>query len=156
MKITEKLINELQNRFLIFAVENDITAHDMDNKISFIGGFKAAIELLTSTEVISDISDRMDDHARSVDDYCYGLPRNNSDLSEYINIIHIAINNFKSSEVEEVTIPITYGLIKNTCGWGRYCDVTNGNHWAANEFSIDDNEIFHVKLSHAKELGFVK
>lgn len=57
---------------------------------------------------------------------------------------------------EEKTLPITLGLIKATCGWGAYCDVTGGNHWALNEWSVDDTEIFNVKESHAKTLGIIK
>lgn len=155
MNISEKLKNELEARFLVFAEENNISSDEIDNNTSFIGGFKAAIDILTSDEVLLDISSRMDDHARSVDEYIFGLPLNGSDLSEYKTIIHIGINNFKSIEVVEETIPITYGLIKNTCGWSRYCDVTGDNHYAVKEYDIGDKEVFDVKVSHAKELGIL-
>lgn len=155
MDISEKLKTELEARFLIFAEENNISLDDIDNNSSFIGGFKTAIDILTSESVLTDITDRMHNHARDVDEYCYGLPLNGSDISEYRNIIHISINNLESAEVKEDTIPVTYGFIKATCGWSAYCDVTGDNHYAVKEFGIRDNEIFDVKLSHAKQLKFV-
>ena len=73
-----------------------------------------------------------------------------SDCPDYYNIDEQYI------EVEEETIPITLGLIKNTCGWSEYCDVTGGNHYMLKEWNVEDTEIFHVKKSHAKQLGFIK
>jgi hypothetical protein len=61
----------------------------------------------------------------------------------------------KPKEVVEKTVPITYGMIKNSCGWSRYCDVAGGNHYAVKEYGIGDREIFDVKISHAKELGLI-
>lgn len=57
---------------------------------------------------------------------------------------------------EEKTVPITYGLIKATVGWSRFCDVTGGNHYAIKEWGdYPDNEVFRVLESHARELGFL-
>lgn len=70
-----------------------------------------------------------------------------SDCPDYYNIDEQYI------EVEEEeTIPITL----NTCGWSEYCDVTGGNHYMLKEWNVEDTEIFHVKKSHAKQLGFIK
>ena len=58
---------------------------------------------------------------------------------------------------DEVKIPVTYGLIKNSVGWSRFCDVTGGNHYAMKEYGeLEDNAILDVKKSHARELGFIK
>ena len=59
-------------------------------------------------------------------------------------------------EVKEETIPITLASIRNTCGWSKYCDVTGGNHYMLNESSVEDYEIFHVKISDAKKLNLIK
>lgn len=56
----------------------------------------------------------------------------------------------------EETVSITYSLIKNTCGWSKFCDVTDHNHYAINEFGHpNDNQIYEIKLSHAKKLNFI-
>jgi len=56
-------------------------------------------------------------------------------------------------EEKEETVPVTLSTIKRKCGWNRYCDVTGGNHYMLNEHSVEDTEIFQVKVSHANELG---
>lgn len=62
----------------------------------------------------------------------------------------------KSEEREENEIPITYGLIKATCGWSKFCDVTGKNHYAINEWGhYPDNEIFRIPESQAKKLNFI-
>jgi hypothetical protein len=59
-------------------------------------------------------------------------------------------------EEEEKEIPITYGLIKATCGWSKWCDVTNGNHYAINEFGdYEDREVFYITETQAKQLKFI-
>lgn len=56
---------------------------------------------------------------------------------------------------DEKTIPVTLATIKATCSWSKFCDVTGGNHYALNEFTISDSEIFDVKESHANELNLI-
>lgn len=68
----------------------------------------------------------------------------------------ILSSEFEFNIIDEKTLPITLGMIKATCGWSKFCDVTDSNHYMLNEFSVSDNEIFHVKYSHAKELGLIK
>jgi len=56
-------------------------------------------------------------------------------------------------EVEEKNIPVTYATIKNTVGWSKFCDVTENNCYAINEFGdFDLNEIFYITQSQFKEL----
>ena len=56
----------------------------------------------------------------------------------------------------EKTIPITYGLIKATCGWSKWCDVTDGNHYAINEWGeFEPGETFYITESQAKQLNFI-
>ena len=64
--------------------------------------------------------------------------------------------NYEEVKEEEKEIPITLGMIRASCGWSRYCDVTGGNHYMLNEWSVNDNEIFRTKESHARKLGFIK
>ena len=58
--------------------------------------------------------------------------------------------------VEEEKIPVTLATIKAICGWSRYCEVTGANEWMLNEHHVEDTEIFHVKKSHAIELGLAR
>lgn len=71
------------------------------------------------------------------------------DLEEFID----EIKNPKPEK--EDTVPITLGLIKASCGWSKYCDVTGSNHYMLNEWDVSDKEIFDVKVSHAKKLRLV-
>lgn len=71
-----------------------------------------------------------------------------------IDFKDITINDITPEE--EKTIPITYGLIKATCGWSKWCDVTNGNHYAINEFGdYEDREVFYITETQAKQLKFI-
>ena len=58
--------------------------------------------------------------------------------------------------VEEREFPVRFWMIQQNCGWGNYCDVTGANHYMLNEFSVDDDEIFMTKESHARQLGLIK
>ena len=55
---------------------------------------------------------------------------------------------------EEKDIPVLFHTIKNKIGWGKWCDVTGGNHYALNEgYSPDDTDVFYCTKSQAEELG---
>jgi hypothetical protein len=55
------------------------------------------------------------------------------------------IESLNPKQDDEELIPITYGFIKNTFGWSRFCDVTNHNHYAINERGEPDlNDTFNV------------
>lgn len=72
------------------------------------------------------------------------------DVDEYMDIINLPL------VIEEKEIPITYGLIKATCGWGKWCDVTGGNHYTINEFGdYPLNEVFYITETQAKQLNFI-
>ena len=58
--------------------------------------------------------------------------------------------------IEEKTIPVTLGFIRATCGWSKYCDITEGNHYMLNEWSVEDTEVFHITRSQAQTLGIIK
>ena len=59
-------------------------------------------------------------------------------------------------EVEEKEIPITYGLIKATCGWSKFAEVCDKNVWAISEFGdYEDREVFYITESQAKQLNFI-
>lgn len=66
------------------------------------------------------------------------------------------LQEFEFDKIEEKEIPITYGLIKATCGWSRFCDVTNHNHYAVKEFGdYQANGVFYITESQAKQLKFI-
>lgn len=66
------------------------------------------------------------------------------------------IESLKPQPTEEKTIPITYGLIKATCGWSKWCDVTGGNHYAISGWGdFKDREVFYITESQAKQLNFI-
>lgn len=57
---------------------------------------------------------------------------------------------------EEKEIPITYGLIKATCGWSKFAEVTDRNVYAIFEFGdYKDNEVFYITESQAEQLKFI-
>lgn len=73
------------------------------------------------------------------------------DVDDYIESL-----SSKPKKEKEKEIPITYGLIKATCGWSKFCDVTNGNHYAINECGdYKDREVFYITESQAKQLNFI-
>lgn len=72
------------------------------------------------------------------------------DEDEYIE----SLNAPKEEEKEE--IPITYGLIKATCGWYEFAEVTNRNVYTVKEFGdFKANEVFYITESQAKQLKFI-
>lgn len=71
------------------------------------------------------------------------------DENEYIESLNPKIEEGKE-------IPITYGLIKATCGWSEFAEVTNRNVYAINEFGdYEANEVFYITESQAKQLKFI-
>lgn len=89
-----------------------------------------------------------------IDESYRGVTRDNTNGSEILE--DFLLNGFAEEKVEEKEIPITYGLIKATCGWSRFCDVTGGNHYAINEFGdYEANEVFYITESQAKQLKFI-
>ena len=60
------------------------------------------------------------------------------------------------AEAQEKEIPITYGLIKATCGWSKFAEVCDRNVWAIKEFGdFEDREVFYITESQAKQLNFI-
>jgi hypothetical protein len=58
-----------------------------------------------------------------------------------------------SPKVEEEKVPITYGTIKNTCGWYKWCDITHMNHFVMEEWGeFEDNHILYCKKSQFQKL----
>lgn len=89
-----------------------------------------------------------------IDESYRGVTRDNTNGSEILE--DFLLNGFAEEKVEEKEIPITYGFIKATCGWSRFCDVTGGNHYAINEWGdFQDREVFYITESQAKQLNFI-
>lgn len=59
---------------------------------------------------------------------------------------------FIEEQPEEKRVKVPLGLIKATCGWGKFCDVTGKNHYMLNEWSVEDSETFEITESQAKKL----
>ncbi len=106
------------------------------------------LEMIIIIRIITYIHDETENELLNLENFNHIKRFLNDDLE---SIEHL----FDLKEEEEETIPVSYGLIRNSFGWSRFCDVTNGNHYAAKEFNIEDYETFDVKLSHAKELGLI-
>jgi hypothetical protein len=59
--------------------------------------------------------------------------------------------------VEEKEIPITYGLIKATCGWSEFAKITNRNVYPIKEFGdYEAKEVFYITENEAKKLLIMK
>ena len=86
-------------------------------------------------------------------DYC----NSHKGLSNFINTeVDIYIESLSPKIEEEKEIPITYGLIKASCGWGKFAEVTNRNVHAIKEFGdYAINEVFYITESKAKQLKFI-
>lgn len=66
------------------------------------------------------------------------------------------IESLKPQPTEEKEIPITYGLIKATCGWSKFAEVCDRNVYAISEFGdYQDREVFYITESQAKQLNFI-
>lgn len=66
------------------------------------------------------------------------------------------IESLNAPKEEEEEIPITYGLIKATCGWYDFAEVTNRNVYTVKEFGdFKANEVFYITESQAKQLKFI-
>jgi len=84
----------------------------------------------------------------------YNLENNpNSCENEWVKIFISQKLNKKIEEEEKFSFTLQY--IKAKCGWDKFCDVTGYNHYALNEFSISESELFSITKSHAIELGFL-
>jgi hypothetical protein len=106
----------------------DSHEHDIDNKYSF-----------------AEFRDILDEYEKR------GATHLKLSYQDYGNPI---IELFEETEEEQQKIPITFYQIKKV-GWGRYCDVTGGNHYAINEgFNPKDSDIFYITEEQAKKLKF--
>lgn len=57
-------------------------------------------------------------------------------------------------EEEELSFP--WWLVKEKCGWSRWCDVTEDNHYALNERGEPErDQLFHCTESQARKLGLI-
>lgn len=73
----------------------------------------------------------------------YGRQDNN--FEDLDTLIENYLESLKETPKEVETIPVTYGMIKQTVGWSRFCDVVGGNHYAINEWGHpDDSTIYRI------------
>ena len=64
-------------------------------------------------------------------------------------------NKLYKKQQKEKTIPITAGFIMYICGWKEFCYITGAEHLLFETFTIPDNVVFDVKISHAKMLNLI-
>lgn len=105
-------------------------------KIS-LGAFVNAFRELSNnwTEYDSDVEVPSYPFEKSFDDLL-------NDVEEWIEEFATTIDDI---EAQKTAIPVTYGMIKATCGWSRFCDVTGFNHYSINEWGdYKENEIFSI------------
>ncbi len=89
-----------------------------------------------------------------IDESYRGVTRDNTNGSEILE--DFLLNGFAEEKEEEKEIPITYGLIKATCGWSEFAEKTDRNVYAINEFGdYEANEVFYITESQAKQLKFI-
>lgn len=50
---------------------------------------------------------------------------------------------------------VPFWLIKEKCGWGRWCEVVGGNAWMLNEYSVASNQTFDATKSQLSKLGII-
>ena len=147
-----EIINEIEQQKLKL-ITKLIDLGDYDFKDRFILHFEHNDN--TSDWIVNCINDNMIYFRPAYDMYldkgfCY---INSLSLDTLILLADYFV---KNDDVNNGTIPITFGLIKAKCGWSEFCDVTGGNHYAINEgWEPCDREIIDVKIKHAKELGLI-
>ena len=61
----------------------------------------------------------------------------------------------KDDEVEEVKLSFPLWLIREKCGWSKWCDVTGNNHYMLNEYSVHNDTTFYCTRSQAEKLGLI-
>ena len=89
-----------------------------------------------------------------IDESYRGVTRDNTNGSEILE--DFLLNGFAEEKEEEKEIPITYGLIKATCGWSEFAEKTDRNVYVINEFGdYEANEVFYITESQAKQLKFI-
>jgi len=77
----------------------------------------------------------------------------NIDVDLVEEFIEDYIKDNSKNKIFEEKIPITYAMIKNTCGWSKWCDATNGNHYAINEFGdFEDAYVLYCTKSQFEKL----
>ena len=101
---------------------------------------------------IKDIKEYTDDTENSYDDYI-STKEYDSVIDAYNSVLEKLL---QKELLPEELISVTYSLIKNTCGWSKFCDVTNNNHYAINGFGeFEPDRIFKIKKEDAKKLNFI-
>jgi hypothetical protein len=81
------------------------------------------------------------------------LDRQDNQFHDMDELLDEYIESLNPKPVEEKTIPITYGMIRGTVGWLKFCDVTGDNHYAVKEWGHpSDNEIYEITQEQYDEL----
>lgn len=104
----------------------------------------------TREEIIDCVINNIDIRGIDLEDYRLNLERDNSLTNALYKLFDVKI---EEPKIEEPTIPVTYGMIKQTVGWSRFCDETKHNHYAINEFGdYDLTHIFHITKTQYEKL----
>jgi hypothetical protein len=66
------------------------------------------------------------------------------------------LQDFEFKVVEEDKVSFTYSFLRRKLEWEKFCDLTSVDYYATrNGFEIEDNEIFYVTESKAKEFNLI-
>lgn len=111
-------------------MEKYYTKQDLENAYE-IGRYQSNIHNIDTFENFEEYFNQLENVGKEmiskelVADILYENGIDDSEIDETIEY-YISKN---SPKVVEEKIPITYGTIKNTCGWSKWCDVVGGNHY---------------------------
>lgn len=98
------------------------------------------------------------DFAEMVDDLYRPYTRDNIHASEsvesYLENIDGVLNPVE--KVEEKTIGFTFGHLKMAIRWEYLHDIIGVDYYAQREHSFDENEVFEIKESVAREYNLIK
>jgi hypothetical protein len=60
------------------------------------------------------------------------------------------------SEESAQQLSFPWWLVKKTCNWSGWCDVTGGNHYAMQEFGeLEKDHLLYCTKKEAEELGLI-
>lgn len=88
----------------------------------------------------------------STDDDVKGYKVSRSEMKKLYKFLEANQELFVEPEVEEEEIPVTYGMIRNTIGWSRFCEVTGNTHDILDLYDFNPEDIFHITKSQFNEL----
>lgn len=69
--------------------------------------------------------------------------------------VFVASETFLAPPEPDPLMSVPLWLIKEKCGWGRWCEVVGGNEWMLNEYLVAPNQTFDATKSQLSKLGII-